>query len=197
MIDDDDGYWCGCLVLFSLLVLTGTHQRDRALQVWQFQDVTWDLLVTHIRFTVWHVTLKHGVCVCVCVSILCSYIVSVLPPIILFFQLRRNCVLCFCVSYRNGIECEEHDRQKYCREFFRLLPITPAHLTLHLCSLLTSSPRCQPVWKVWENACWRGCQGLLERETGAGKREGRDTICASDPSTGEERAEGRTEDGLW
>lgn len=72
---------------------------------------------------------------------------------------------------------------------------SPSHNTFDGSPLLP--PRFQPVWKVWENESRRGCQALPDRKRGAGAREGWDPKCASDPATGEERAEGGVKDRSW
>lgn len=140
------------------LRLSGTSKKH-SLSVWRLQDVTWDLLDIYISFAVLPLDLK--LCRSVCVHVLFIHYIN--------FKDRS-----LCSNYDNGLFCSQHfsvssrggivlltrettkEREKYYRETSCLLPITLKHISLNLCSLLTTSPRCKPVRTVWENSSWRG-----------------------------------------
>lgn len=93
------------------------------------------------------------------------------------------------------LHCFCHKRSTKDPEHLHEILTSSSH---NLCTFDTSPlpsshppPRCQPVWKIWENTSGRGRQAFLERETGAGKRERWDTKCVTDPPTGKKRTERR------
>lgn len=135
-------YWCGWLAHSSSRChFTGfhcyilIHQRAGAFQGPELQDVTWDLLDTHVRSTASPPDLL--LCRSVCVSIFFSCIrLFYLPR----FFLWLHTVTCYTsaqpVAVLSNIthDINVRDRETDHHTIFLLLPITPARLTIHLCS---------------------------------------------------------------